>query len=53
MKQKKPEWITDKQWKAVPSVRWWEDVEIRKKNIAKQKPQTIQEIEETLARLKK
>lgn len=21
----KPDWITDEQWKAVPSVEWWED----------------------------
>ena len=46
MKEKeiKPDWITDEQWKAVPSIGWWKDVQKKKESIAKQKPMSVEEV---------
>ena len=51
-KEQKPDWITDEQWKAVPSITWWEDSKIRKESIARQKPSTVQEAQAQFLRLR-
>lgn len=48
----KPDWIIDEQWKAVPSVEWWEDSRKRAESIAQSKPQTMQEIRDQFSRLR-
>lgn len=50
--QKKPDWITDEQWKANPNVGWWEKCKSRKEYIAQQKPVTQQEASEQFERLR-
>lgn len=47
---KKPDWITDQEWKAVPNVQWWWIDRIQKQTIAKQKPLTQQEVEQMLSK---
>lgn len=51
-KVEKPDWITDKEWNAVPSVGWWEDVRVRKQSIAQQKPATTEEVKAQFSRLR-
>ena len=48
----KPDWITDEQWAAVPSVGWWEDSRKRAQSIAQSKPVTPQEALEQTTRLR-
>lgn len=50
--KKKPDWITDQEWKAVPSVGWWEDVRVMKESIARQKPVTPEEAKAQFSRLR-
>jgi hypothetical protein len=50
--QVKPDWITDEQWKAVPSVEWWENNRKGAESIAQSKPQTMQEIRDQFSRLR-
>jgi hypothetical protein len=51
-KEQKPDWITDKQWKAVPSISWWEDRKKGLEYIAQSKPQTIQDVQAQFSRLR-
>jgi hypothetical protein len=51
-KQQKPDWITDQQWKAVPSVEWWEDARVKMQSIAQRKPLTPEGAKALFARLK-
>lgn len=50
--QKKPDWITDEQWKANPNVSWWEHSKACGEYIAKQKPVSLQEAIEQFERLR-
>ena len=51
-KQTRPDWITEEQWKTVPSVQWWEDVRVMKQSIAQQKPVTPEEAKAQFSRLR-
>jgi len=51
--QQKPDWITDEQWKAVPSISWWEDQKQGAEYIKQSKPRTIQEVQDQFSRLRK
>jgi hypothetical protein len=51
-KQTKPDWITDKQWKTVPTIAWWEDSKKRMKSIEQSKPATSEEIQAQFIRLR-
>lgn len=50
--QVKPDWITDKQWKAVPSIGWWEDRKKGAESQAQLKPVTAQEAIDQCTRLR-
>ncbi len=50
--QKKPDWITEEQWQAVPSVGWWENSRKCSQSLARQKPSTVQEAQEQFSRLR-
>jgi hypothetical protein len=39
----KPDWITEEQWKTVPSVQWWEDQKQGEIYIKQSKPVTPEE----------
>ena len=49
---KKPDWITAEQWKAVPSISWWEDQKQGAEFIKQSKPRTIQEVQDQFSRLR-
>jgi len=49
---KKPDWITEKQWKNVPSVQWWEDRRDGKIYIEQSKPVTTEEALAQMERLR-
>lgn len=51
-KQVKPDWITDEQWKAVPSIGWWEDRKQGAEYIKQSKPRTTQEVQAQFSRLR-
>jgi len=51
-KQQKPDWITDEQWKAVPSISWWEDRKQGAEYIKQSKPRTTQEVQAQFSRLR-
>jgi hypothetical protein len=48
----KPDWITDEQWKAVPSISWWEDQKQGAEYIKQSKPRTTQEVQAQFSRLR-
>ena len=48
----KPNWITDKQWKTVPSVQWWENQKQGEIYIKQSKPVTPQEALAQMERLR-
>lgn len=48
----KPDWITEAQWKAVPSVEWWEDQKKGAESIAQQKPVTPEEAQKQFRMLR-
>ena len=48
----KQDWITEEQWKTVPSVQWWEDQRQGKLYIEQSKPLTTQEVLGQLERLR-
>lgn len=48
----KHDWIKNEQWKAVPSVEWWEDSRKRAKSITQSKPVTPQEAFDQTIRLR-
>ena len=50
--QTKPDWITDEQWKAVPSISWWEDRKPGAEYIKQSKTPTIQEAQAQFSRLR-
>lgn len=50
--QQKPDWITDEQWKAVPSISWWEDRKQGAEYIKQSKPLTTQEVKDQFSRLR-
>jgi hypothetical protein len=43
--QQKPDWITDEQWKAVPSISWWEDQKKGEEYIKQSNPRTTHEVQ--------
>jgi hypothetical protein len=49
---KKPDWITDEQWKAVPSVQWWENQRDGEIYIKQSKPVTVEEALAQMERLR-
>ena len=51
-KQIKPDWITEDQWKAVPSISWWEDQKAGKEYLEQQKPVTPEEAKAQFERLR-
>ena len=51
-KEKKPHWVTEEQWKAVPCVAWWEDRRRASESIARQKPVTVEEARAQFSRLR-
>ncbi len=50
--KQKPDWITDEQWKAVPSIGWWEDQKQGAEYIKQSKPRTTQEVQAQFSRLR-
>ena len=48
----KQDWITQEQWKTVPSVQWWEDQGQGKLYIEQSKPLTTREVLGQLERLR-
>jgi hypothetical protein len=50
--QTKPDWITDEQWKAVPSIGWWENNRKGAEHIAQSKPPTKEEVSAQFSRLR-
>ena len=51
-KEQKPDWITDEQWKGVPSIAWWENNKKIGESLARQKPSTVQEAQAQFLRLR-
>ena len=51
-KEQKPDWITDEQWKGVPSIAWWENNKKIGESLARQKPSTVQEAQAQFSRLR-
>lgn len=50
--QTKPDWITEEQWKAVPSIGWWENNRKGAEHIAQSKPPTMEEALAQFSRLR-
>jgi hypothetical protein len=48
----KPDWITEEQWKNVPSVQWWEDQKQGEIYIKQSKPVTLEEALAQMERLR-
>lgn len=48
----KPDWITEEQWKTVPSVQWWKDQKQGEIYIKQSKPLTTQEVLDQMERLR-
>lgn len=51
-KKEKPDWITDAQWRAVPSVFHWESSRRAMESIKRQKPVTVEEAKAQFERLR-
>ena len=48
----RPDWITEKQWKAVPSVGWWENSRKGAEFTAQSKPVTAEQAKAQLSRFR-